>query len=92
MPAVAAGPSSTTPRTSSPSRSSSPTDLRSRAATCGGASATPRRTRSNERPSAIAVDRVAQGGVDGAGEVEAVLEAVGVDADDAPGPIQHRRP
>ena len=37
-------------------------------------------------------DGVAQRLVGGAGEVEAVLEAVGVDADDAAGAVEHRRP
>ena len=36
--------------------------------------------------------RLAQRGIDGAGEVEPVLEAVRVDRDDTPGAIQHGRP
>ena len=90
MPAVSAGEPSTTPRTSRPSRSSSPTERRRRVATSPGASATPSRSRSKRRPSAIAPTASRRVLVDGSGEVEAVLETVGVDPDDPPTAIQHR--
>ena len=61
MPALSAGPSVSTPRTSRPSRGVRPTDARSFAATSGGARAMPRRGRTTDLPAARSsiVDRSA---------------------------------
>ena len=91
MPAAAPGESSTTLRTSSPSRSGNPTERRSLAARCGGARATPSRARSIAAALDHRRNTVAQVGISGAGEIEAVVDAVGVDPDDLAGAVDHGR-
>ena len=82
MPAASAGLPSSTPRTRTPSRSGRPTDRRSRRATCDGAMATPSRARVGRLAAAQRVDPRAQRGVGRQGEVEALADPVGVEADE----------
>ena len=90
MPAAAAGVPSSTPRTRTPSRSGSPTERRSRRATWVGAMATPRRRATGDSPRPSAVDPGAQGGVGRQRQVEALADAVRVEADQPAGGVDER--
>ena len=89
-PARPAGESSWTSRTSRPSRSGRPTDRRSWRAARPGTRPTPRYRREVDSPRDRASTRGPQVGVGGQGQVEALAQAVGVDAEEAAVGVDHR--